>query len=190
MDENLLILNCQKGDSASFGPIFDAYYRKIYSFVYFRVQHKATAEDLVSEIFSKALEKISQYQPAMAKFSTWLYQIAKNTITNYFRKVKSTENIEDVWEIASNSNIERDADVVIALEQIKQAMEKLPALQRDILVMRLWDDLSHKEIAEILEISEGNSKVSFKRALEKLKIAIGQNLLISLLLFKHLKDML
>jgi len=86
--------------------------------------------------------------------------------------------------LSSNVNIERDADTALLLEKVQKQIKQLPALQRDIIIMRLWDGLSHKEISLILGITEGNSKVSFLRAINKLKMEIGTAgvLLLTLLL--------
>lgn len=173
MDEYQLIAKCQKGDSHSFGGLYDLYAKKIYDFLYFRTHHKQTAEDLASSVFTKALERIAQFDSTKAKFSTWLYQIAKNTLVDHFRTLKYSQSIEDIWDMPSSVNVERDADTALALEKVKEQIKQLPALQRDIIVMRLWDGLSHKEISEILGISEGNSKVSFSRAVSKLRVEMG-----------------
>lgn len=165
-----------------FGQQFDVYNKKIYDFLYFRVQHKQTAEDLTSAVFTKALQAIKQFDSKKAAFSTWLYQIAKHTLIDHFRVFKSAQNIEDIWDLSSNVDIERDADTAILLEKVQVLMKKLPVLQRDILAMRLWDGLSHAEISSILGITEGNCKVSFGRAVGKLRMEIGIVALIFLLL--------
>lgn len=165
-----------------FGQQFDVYNKKIYDFLYFRVQHKQTAEDLTSTVFTKALQAIGQFDSKKAAFSTWLYQIAKHTLIDHFRVFKSAQNIEDIWDLSSDVDIERDADTALLLEKVQALMKKLPALQRDILAMRLWDGLSHAEIASILGITEGNSKVSFSRAVGKLRTEVGMLAMLYLLL--------
>lgn len=185
-DETELIVRCQKGDSEAFGQLYDLYIKKIYDFLYFRTFHKETAEDLTDTVFTKAFERIKQYNEAKGKFSTWLYQIAKNTLTDYFRTMKTAENIEDIWDLSSGANLEKDADAVLLLEKVQARLKQLPSMQRDIVVMRVWDGLSHKEIADLLDITEGNSKVSFARAVEKLKSEISLALLMIIVL-SHFK---
>jgi|SRR3989344_1077394 len=172
-EEANLIIACQKGNTEAFGKLYDFYSKKIYDFLYYRTHHKQTAEDLASTVFTKALEKIRQFDSGKAQFSTWLYQIARNTLIDHYRALKTTDNIEDIWDLPSSANVERDADTTLALEKVKEHIKQLPSLQRDIVVMRLWDGLSHAEIASILSITEGNSKVSFSRAVDKLRVEVG-----------------
>ncbi|MBI3231882.1 MAG: sigma-70 family RNA polymerase sigma factor [Candidatus Doudnabacteria bacterium] len=154
MEENRFIVSCQNGDYTAFGQLYDIYIRKIYDFLYFRTLHKQTAEDLTSTVFTKALEKIKQFDAKKAKFSTWLYQIAKNTLIDHFRTLRQTNDIQGIWDMPSDIDIERDADTVLLLEKVRTHIKELPALQRDIVIMRLWDGLPYREIAEVLNISE------------------------------------
>ncbi len=166
--ESQIIADCQKGEYSQFGQLYDAYIKKIYSFIYFRTHHKETAEDLTSVVFMKALEKISSFNGNKGQFSSWLYQIARNSIIDHYRTFKAEEDLENAWDVPSNSNVERDADISRQMENVKKQLAELPAQQRDVVVMRVWDGLSHKEIAEILRISESSSKMSFSRALAKI----------------------
>jgi RNA polymerase sigma-70 factor, ECF subfamily len=168
MDEAQILQRCQNGELEYFGLLFDAYYKKIYNFIYYRTHHKETAEDVASLVFTKALEKIESFNPKKAGFSTWLYQIARNSIIDHYRTAKSTDDIENAFDLPSSSNIERDADTRAQLEKVKAYLEELPVQQRDIVIMRVWDGLSHKEIAEVLGISEANSKMTYSRVMGKL----------------------
>ena len=168
MDQATIIQKCQQGEFEHFTVLFDEYHKKIYDFVYFRTHHKETAEDLTGQIFTKALEHIRDFDYAKGKFSTWLYQIARNAIIDHYRSYKETQNIDDVWDIAANNNIERDADTAAALEKVRNFLRTLPEQQRDVIIMRVWDGLTHKEISEILGITEANSKMTFSRGIAKI----------------------
>ncbi|MEK7618277.1 MAG: sigma-70 family RNA polymerase sigma factor [Patescibacteria group bacterium] len=166
-------INIQDGKAFDFGKIFDDLSPKIYNFLYYRTHHKQTAEDLTSTVFTKALERIKQFDAQKAQFSTWLYQIAKNALIDHYRTFKQTGSIDDIWELPSAASVERDVDTALALEKVKEQIKQLPALQRDIIIMRLWDGLSHAEISSVLGITEGNSKVSFSRGIDKLRVEMG-----------------
>lgn len=168
MDETKIVESCQSGALEHFGALFDAYHKKIYTFIYYRTHHKETAEDIASLVFTKALENIGSYNPGRGSFSTWLYQIARNSVIDHYRTFKSTDGIENAFDLPSASNVERDADTRLKLEKVQKLLLQLPAQQRDIVIMRVWDGLSHKEIADILGISEANSKMTFSRAIAKL----------------------
>lgn len=168
-DEPKIISEIQKGNFEQFGVLYDQYLKPIYNFVYFRTHHKPTAEDITSLVFTKALENITSFSNSRGKFSSWLYQIARNAVIDHYRSFKETGNMEDAWDLGSNENIERDTEAKMNLEKVSKYLVGLPKLQREIVIMRVWDGLSHKEIAEILNISEANSKVTFSRVVAKME---------------------
>jgi RNA polymerase sigma-70 factor (ECF subfamily) len=182
INESQIIANCQKGQLDNFAQLYDSYIKKIYNFLYYRTHHKETAEDLASLAFTKALEKIATFNPNKGKFSTWLYQIARHCLVDHYRSVVTTSDINDAWDLPSNANTERDANIAISMDKLKSYLHSLPARQRDIILMRVWDGLSHKEISEILGVSEANSKVAFSRAIEKIRTEAGISLLVYLLI--------
>ena len=182
IDDSQNVQACQEGNHEGFGKLYDKYVEKIYNFVYYRIQHKETAEDLSSLIFTKALEKINSFNASKASFSTWLYRIARNSVIDYYRTNKPTDDIEAGYEISFKQNIEAEIDAKAQLEKVKKYLNTLPERQRDIILMRVWDGLSHQKISEILEISEGNCKMTFCRAMEKLRTELGTALILYLLL--------
>ncbi|MBI2356231.1 MAG: hypothetical protein HYV13_03455 [Candidatus Doudnabacteria bacterium] len=83
---NKLLSEAQSGDHEAFGLIYDEYSGRIYKFIFFRVGHKEVAEDILSETFVKAWNKISQINSYKA-LSSWFYQVAKNNIVDYYRLI-------------------------------------------------------------------------------------------------------
>ncbi|MGE5392689.1 MAG: RNA polymerase sigma factor [Candidatus Saccharibacteria bacterium] len=184
--ETQYIRSCQRGELENFAGLYDLYVKKIYSFIYYRTHHTETAEDLTSLTFTKALEHIGSFKSSKGTFSSWLYQIARNTITDHYRQRRPTSDIEDAWDLSSDTDIERDVDLRAKLAQVNRYLQGLPAQQRDIVLMRVWDGLSHREIAEILGISEANSKVIYSRTLAKLNQAVGVAAVITFLMINNL----
>ncbi len=171
MEDETIVLKCQKGELEEFGKLYEKYVKKIYDFIYFKTLHKENAEDLTSQIFFKALEKINSFNPEKAKFSTWLYTIANNLLIDHWRGNKETVDIEDVWGLSTNEDIERQVDAKINIENIKKYMDKLSPLQREIIILRVWNDLPYKEIAAILNKSETSVKTAFSRAINDVREA-------------------
>jgi len=164
-----IIKKCQAGNLDDFTLLYDAYVKKIYNFIYYRTQHKETAEDLTSRAFMKALEKISSFENEKGSFSSWLYRIARNSVIDYYRTKKHDADISDIWDLASEENIERDLDTKEKLKKVDEYLKNLKSEQREIIIMRVWQELSYKEIAEIIGKSEASCKMTYARALAKLK---------------------
>jgi RNA polymerase sigma-70 factor (ECF subfamily) len=167
-----IIARCKEGDWRDFDTIYDHYLPKIYRFIYYRTRHKQIAEDLTSTIFLKVVQNLNSFRHGAAPFSAWLYRVARNTLIDHARVAKPILDLETAVNVADKQNVSDETNEVLNLEAIKSQMTKLSDQQREIVTMRVWDGLSHKEISEILEISEGSSKVAFSRAVDKLRLGI------------------
>lgn len=176
-----LIQLAQSGDSGAFGKIYDTYIKKIYNFIYYKTWHQETAEDLTSQTFFKALKAIKKFNPDKGNFSSWLYQIARNNICDHFRSLKTTTDIDDAWDISDNTDILTDTDAKLKLEKLRAGLSILSSDQREIVILRVWEGLSHKEIAAIMQKNEATVKVAYSRAVGKLR----KEIVIALLLFPY-----
>lgn len=181
-DEKILLKKCQNGDLTHFGKLYDLYIKKIYDFVFYKTNHKEIAEDLTSKVFLKALNKIDSFKIEGGSFQAWLYMIARNTVIDHYRTYKSESDIDDFWDISSSENIERDIDMKHKLEKVDEYLKNLKSDQREILIMRIWQGLSYREIAEILGKSEASCKMKTARVLNKLRKEMPLSLFITLIL--------
>ncbi|KKP36682.1 hypothetical protein A2483_05130 [Candidatus Peregrinibacteria bacterium RIFOXYC2_FULL_33_13] len=169
MNENEIIIQCKNGNLKNFSLLFDEYKDKIYRFIYFKTQHKETAEDLLSQTFIKALEHINQINIKKGSFKNWIYTIARNNVTDFYRKYKEMKNIDDVWDLDNGINLKDEVDNYVLIENVKDYMRELTPEQREIIMLRVWNDFSFSQIAEISGKSEASCKMMFKRSLEKIK---------------------
>jgi len=181
-DEEKLISRCQQGELEKFGLLYDKYIKKIYDFVYYKTMHKETAEDLVSQIFMKALSKIMDFKFNQGTFQAWLYRIARNSVIDHYRTKKQDINIEDVWDLAGDADLERDIDNREKLKAVEKYLAKLKPSQREIIVLRVWQELSYKEIADITGKSEDSCKMAYSRAINRLRREVPIAIYILLLL--------
>lgn len=163
------IKSCQQGQNESFGRLYDQYLKKIYSFVYYKTHHQETAEDLTSKTFIKALANIQSFDLAKGTFSAWLYQIARNTVIDHYRAQKNDINIDDVWDLGTENTLPQDLDTKKQLREVKELLAQLPSDQRDIIILRVWNQLNYQEIAEIIGKTETNCRMIFSRAIRKLR---------------------
>lgn len=168
-----------------FEEVYERYAEKIYTFIYYKTYHKESAEDLTGTTFMKALDKWDSYRPGKGKVSSWLYAIARNCVIDHFRKQKKTMDIQDIWDLAGEEDVLLDAHNREQMKAVYEVMKTLPIEQRDILIMRIWQDISYKEIARILGKSEGACKMTFSRTISRLKKDLAAFMIVYL--FKCMK---
>jgi len=153
--------------------LFSAYYKeifsKVYSFICYRVNDSATAEDLTSQTFLKGFERYEQFDPFKASFKTWIYKIAQNTLIDHFRTHAVHVDLVHAEEVVAEDNILNTLITKENHERAHKLLKKLSAEQRRLVIMRLWDELSYQEIAAITGKSEASLKMAFVRAMNVLK---------------------
>lgn len=180
----------QAGDAESFGVLYDRYIRKIYDYIYFRVSHRETAEDLTSKTFLKALEHLSSFNLGGGTFQAWLYRIARNTVTDHWRTKKTEDSIDDHYELRSSEPSPADRiDAKRKLERVERYMKTLSAEQREIVMLRVSGGLSYREIAQIMGKSEAACKMAFSRSVALLRNP-GALVVLYAIAIKHLASAL
>ncbi|MFP5519817.1 MAG: RNA polymerase sigma factor [Bdellovibrionia bacterium] len=127
-----------------------------------------TAQDVVQDSFIKAYEKLHSFE-GRSSFKSWLFQIAINTARNKLREYRhDTTDISNVH-LAVGATAESGLVHHAVSEVISAEVEKLPLKQKTALVLRVYEDLSFKEIAEIMECPYDTAKANYRHALMKLK---------------------
>ena len=182
-EDGKLVRACQAGNAEAFGRLYDGHVRKIYDFIYYRTHHRETAEDLTGDVFMKAFAALPGFDAEKGSFSSWIYRIARNRVIDHYRTIKHADDIADVWDVLrSGEDVNRDAETRELLRAAEKLVAQLPPVQRDVVIMRAWDQLSYVEIAEILGKSEAACKMSFSRAVASLRPQAPLALLLAILL--------
>ena len=182
-DQEIKILQaCQRGQSEAFGQLYDKYFQKIYKFIYYKTSHRENAEDLTSLTFHKALENINKFKADQGLFSAWLYKIARNNVIDHYRSSPENQNLETSFNIYQEENIEEAMDKNQQLEQIREKLDLLSPEQKEIVILRVWNELSYKEISQTIGKSEASCKMTFSRALKQLKSSLALLIIIFSLL--------
>lgn len=180
--EEELIAACQSGDTRAFGELYDTYIRKLYDFIYYKTSRKEVAEDLTSVVFMKALQNIGKYHKTeTGSFAGWLYSIARNTIIDHYRSVRPNDNIDDAFDLPHHARIEEKTEATIQIEKVRAYLKELPSIQRDIILMRVWQELPYKTIAAAVGKTEDNCKVIYSRAIKELRLTLASTLVFMLI---------
>ena len=180
--------SCAGGALHDFDLLYERYARPIYAFASRRLLDRGAAEDVTSVVFLKAIESIRSFNPRKAGFRTWLYQIARNAVIDHVRSQshRATDDIESAWEIPGADRADDRVKAALRDEKLRSALAELSPLQREIVFLRIWEDLSYAEIAALTGKNEGHCKVLFSRTMKELRSALPL-LSFLLLLFSPLR---
>lgn len=169
MSEQEIIHLCQKWNLQNFSQLYEKYIDEIYKFIYLKTYDKELSEDITSQTFLKALDKINSFKnDENSNFRAWLYRIAYNLVIDNYKSKKEYLNIEEIIENWYVNDFWQELDNKEKLKEVLKYFNTLKDKQKEILIMRLWDDLSYKEISEITWESVDNCKKIVSRALQKI----------------------
>ena len=160
-----------------FGAIYDRYVDKIYRFVFLKVSSQVIAEDLTSETFTRTLEYIKRNPGTkIDNMQAFLYRSARNAVTDYYRQKSRTDVPLDYesQEIVSREMPDVDRPDMAAAQgeqmtQIRTALAKMESEHADVVMWHYVEDMSIKDIAKMLDKSEGAVRVALHRGLKDLR---------------------
>jgi RNA polymerase sigma factor (sigma-70 family) len=167
-DERLM-LAVRDGDLKKPGLLFDSHHQILFSFFCRLTGNRTVAEDLVQDVFFRILKYRKSFRDD-SRFNTWMFQIARNARTDFFRKYHAEPLPQTDFDVADrnpfpNQKLEREQEA----ERLNQALLQLPTDKRELLVLARYQELRYDEIAELLNIDVGTVKVRVHRALKQLR---------------------
>ncbi|MBU3215982.1 sigma-70 family RNA polymerase sigma factor [Clostridium estertheticum] len=160
-----------------FAHIFEIYYKRVYNYMYYRVNNIETSEDLTSQVFEKIMFKIDMYSQSKSPFEVWMFAIARNIVNDYFRSLKKHKlfSIDTIKDLASRGKTPED--IILSAEsnsELSKALKILNERDRNIVSLKFGANLKNQEIAQILDITESNVGVILYRTMKKLKKKIEE----------------
>ena len=164
-----LVQRAREGDGGAFDELVVRYQKSLYYSIIRIVLNPEDANDIVQEAFIKAYRNLGSYNKQY-RFYTWIYRIALNTALNVVQRRRLREESlekkhEDIgFDPPSILNQAAEYDVKEITEQVRTALEQLPFEMRSVLIMRVFDEMSYKEIAELLDVSVGTVMSRLNRA--------------------------
>jgi RNA polymerase sigma-70 factor (ECF subfamily) len=172
-----LIQDVKSGEKKSFEVLVIRHEKFLLKIVVRMTRDLDAAEDVVQEAFIKAYKRLHLFE-GRSSFRSWLYQIAVNTARNRFRKyareVLTSETVDSAVEGEAENQL-----IALDMRKILQSeIERLPERQKTALRLRIFEDLSFKEIAELMTCPYDTAKANYRHALLKLKERLQRNILL------------
>ena len=166
------IIALAKKKSKYFGVLYDRYFDQIFRFVFKRLGgNEDVSGDLTQQTFIKAMANLDKYEDRGFPFSSWLYRIAQNEVSMFFRQEKKNFSVSidenRLLDMAGEANLSNHMSTE-QQEMLVECVNGLKQEQQDLIELRFFQAMSFKEIAEIYDITEANAKMRTYRILEKL----------------------
>ena len=171
MDDKQLLFLYIEGDESALTQLVQRYQKELYGFVFRQVGNQADAADLTQKVFVNVFLKAEQFK-GDSSFKTWLYQIAINQCKNHFRS-KDRQRLEDVavesLPLVAEEHFELELETAEQQRLLRQAVDRLPSKQRMTVRLRLYQECTFAEIAEIMAASVGTAKAHYHQAVITLR---------------------
>ena len=180
--DRYLVKRAQGGDTRAFGELVQKYQKRIYELAYNFTHHPEEAYDLSQEIFLKGFRALNRFE-SKSTFYTWIYRIAKNACIDYTRRRANRKHIAFVDELPADDFLFPSGgteDVTMHnLEQaelgreIRNAVRQLSPRQKQVFILRHYEGLALREIADVLHLRVGSVKAHLFSATRKLRELLG-----------------
>jgi RNA polymerase sigma-70 factor, ECF subfamily len=182
LTDEALVQRVLAGDLDAFAVLVDRYKRGISNFIGASVRGSSDVADLSQETFLRAYAHLGTFNPALGRFSTWLYHIARNVVRTYLGKSLRLPPTQDIGEERTLESVVADvsedgdpATGVLRAEadsEVRAALAELPERTRTVLALRYYDNMEYQTIARVMGLSLGNVKTLIHRG----KLALAQKL--------------
>ncbi len=158
------------GDRHAFGELYDLHVDSVYRYVLYRVREPSDAEDLTSEVFTRAFANIHRYRWQGKSFLAWLYTIARNAVTDRRRRERPTVDLDDAFGVAEEGPTAHERAVTgEQVDALRGAVKHLTGEQQEVLVLRFVQNMSSRQVAKMLGKNEGAIRALQFRALGRLR---------------------
>ncbi len=170
-----VITRARNGDREAFAELYDEHVDRVYRYLLYRVREAADAEDLTSEVFTRAFANIHRYRWQGKSFLAWLYTIGRNAVTDRMRRARPTVDLEDAFAVADASPTAFEhVEARERARALRRAMTKLTTDQQEVLLLRFMENYSSQEVARALGKNEGAVRALQFRALGRLRKLLAE----------------
>lgn len=175
MDDRQLVRRAQDGDREAFGALVERHHERIVATLVKMTGDPDLALDLAQDAFVRAWKNLDGFE-RRSRFSTWIYRIAIRLAYDETDRRKRIAHGVDVDHSRPDPapGPEERLDAEIAAEELRGRIAELPDLQRAVVILRSWDGLTYREIADICQTSETSARVSFHHAIRRLRAGLEE----------------
>ena len=166
-EDSDLIRKFQHGNEKSFDKLVKKHLDNVFGFFLKVTRDKMAAEDLAQDVFMKLYKNLINFRHE-SSFSTYLFRINANTANSWITRNK-WKNILHLDQTPDRGETDSSTENEWARKELQDGISRLPRKQRTVVMLRIYDQLSYKEISEATGISEGSAKVNYHHAVNKLK---------------------
>lgn len=166
--EKILLHQVRRGNARAFANLYNKHVKEIQRFILFKISNKEVAEELTHSVFSKTLDYLLQGNE-IKNLRAFLYQSARHLIVDFYRKKNLEVSLEEALNIPSFSNHQQKVDQELEIEKIKKYLSFLKPEHQEIILLRFFEGLPFKEIAQIVNQTEANVRAIASRGIKKLK---------------------
>lgn len=160
-------------DKDAFEEMYSAYLPRVFNYVSYRVGDEKAAEDITAEVFERALKHLHTYRSDRGTFSTWLFKIARNLISNYLRTQRRRPEAVPLETypavVISSPSAEQAAIDAERLRHIQACLMQLPDRDQEIVALKFGFGLGNSEIAKVMHLNPNHVGVLLHRALHLLR---------------------
>ena len=175
--QEVLIKACISGDRSAHYALYKQYCRAMYNICYRITNNPDDAEDVLQEAFLSAFKNLSAFK-GQSSFGAWLKKIVVNSSINYIKKNRIMFTQLEGHDATYKHEISDD-EIILEIDRIKEALQQLPDGFRTVLSLYLFEGYDHREIADILGISESTSKSQYNRAKKRLKEILKERIYVN-----------
>ena len=171
-DEATLLRRVQDCDTDALASIYDTYYERIYRYIYRCVGQADRAEDLTANVFLRLLNSVRAGHCPRTNLSAWLYRVAHNLVVDGFRR-KPSEDVELVeWTKSYEPDMAHLVDQNLQMERVRRALRQLTESQQQVIALKFLQGMNSREVATILNKTEGAVDALQHRGLVALRKAL------------------
>lgn len=165
------VARAKQGDREAYGKIYEIYLPRVFRFVYYLTGKKEQSEDICQEAFLKGWKALASFNQSKGTIQAFLFKIARNLVIDWHRKKKESL-LSPGFDVASGEELDKEIEIKEREEKVKKLLETLEKEERQILILRFFEELTTAEVAKVMNMKEGALRVRVHRIMAKLRLEL------------------